>query len=225
MKKDFETRFTGWSFMLAALMLFFGYEMLHHKIGEYFVANDFKEVGKDVWFWIWMYRIHIFGWVILGGAMMAFMAITYGKPQRVLLMPGAGIVVVGTFTMALAVAFYYTFGAWGVGRTMDLSQEESDLFMDHFLVFNHYATCMIRFGRIFSALGYILLGIGFFKWKIFPSWYAVFTAVMGLVSMCIILFIFENFYIFKPMYYINLVWMIVTGYLLLRRGVNLETKE
>lgn len=222
MKKDFETKFVGWSFIIGMLFLLFGYELLPHKLDEYFVASDFAEVGKNVWFWIWMYRVHIFGWVILGGAMMGFMAITYGKPQRSLIIPGAGIVVVGTFTMALAVAFYYTFGAYGVGQTAGKTPEEMKTWMDSFLIFNHYATCMIRFGRIFSSLGLIVLGIGLYKFKILPSWHALYTALIGLVGMCLILFIHDNFHVFKPIYYAYLLWMLLTGVWLLRKGINVQ---
>jgi len=54
MTRDFETKFTGWSFVLAAILLLFGWVLSPHHIGEYIVAEDFAKVGENVWFWIWM---------------------------------------------------------------------------------------------------------------------------------------------------------------------------
>ena len=201
MKKDFETNFTGWTFIVAALLLLFGWILSPHHIGEYIVASDFTEIGKDVWFWIWMYRIHIFGWVTMGIALFAFVAITARKPYRVLILPGAGMIIIGTFTLAIAAAYFYNHGAWGVGKTANLSTEELQDFMNNLLFTNQYVTCFIRFGRIFSGVGLILLGAGFVKWKIITSWLGWFTIVLGLVAMCIILFIPENFEIYKPIFY------------------------
>ena len=129
MIKDFETKFTGWAFIVAALLLWGGWALSPHHVGEYFVASDFTAIGENVWFWIWMYRFHIFGWVTMAIAMFAFVSITAKKPYRVLILPGAGMVIVGTFTIAIAAAYYYNYGAWGVGQTAGKSAEEIEVFM------------------------------------------------------------------------------------------------
>ena len=54
MTKDFETKFTGWSFLAAALMLWGGWALSPHHIGEYLVASDFTSVNENLWYWIWM---------------------------------------------------------------------------------------------------------------------------------------------------------------------------
>ena len=101
-KKDFETNFTGWAFIFAAILLWFGWVLSPHHIGEYIVASDFTAIGEDVWYWIWMYRFHIFGWVTMAIAVFALVSITARKPYRVVILPGAGMLVVGTFTLAIA---------------------------------------------------------------------------------------------------------------------------
>ena len=166
MIKDFETKFTGWAFILAALLLWGGWALSSHHVGEYFVATDFSSIGENVWYWIWMYRIHIFGWVTMAIAMFSFIAITARKPYRVLILPGAGMTIVGTFTIAIAAAYYYNYGAWGVGQTAGKSPEEIQAFMDSILYTNQYVTCFVRFGRIFSGVGLVLLGAALIKWKI-----------------------------------------------------------
>lgn len=221
-KKDFETKFTGVTFIVAALLLLFGWVLSPHHIGEYIVFEDFEAVGERIWFWIWMYRIHIFGWVTMGIALFALVSITSRKPYRVLMLPGAGMVIVGTFTLAIAAAYFYNHGAWGVGQTSGLSPAEVDAFMENLLFTNQYVTCFIRFGRIFSGVGLVILGFGFLKWRMFSQILNWFTIILGLVAMSVILFIPDNFEIYKPIFYIKVVWLLAMGVMLLRKGINIK---
>jgi hypothetical protein len=225
MKKDFETHFTGWAFILEAVWLWFGWVLSPHHIGEYIVATDFSEVGKSVWYWIWMYRIHIFGWVTMGIAIFALMSITLNKPCRVVILPGAGMIIVGTFTLAIASAYYYNFGAWGVGKTAGMSAIELKEFINDLLFTNQYVTCFLRFGRIFSGVGLVLLGYAFLKWRMLSVWLGWFTTLLGLVAMGIILVIPDNFEIYNPVFHVKVVWLLAMGIVLLRQGVYLPKAE
>ena len=162
-KKDFETSFTGWFFIIAAVMLFAGWILSPHQMNEYIVAVDFEAIGQNLWYWIWMFRIYIFGWVIMGGAVISFAYVAKRGPFGIVILPGAGILTVGTFTMSLAVAFYYSYGAWGVGMTADKSPDEINTFMASMTIVNQYATCLVRFGKVFSGAGLLLMGFGMFK--------------------------------------------------------------
>lgn len=221
MKKDFETKFTGWAFILAALLLWGGWALSPHHIGEYIVASDFVAINEDLWYWIWMYRFHIFGWVTMAISMFALVSITTRKPYRVLLLPGAGMVIVGTFTIAIATAYYYNYGAWGVGQTIGKSSDEIQEFIDSILFTNQYVTCFTRFGRIFSGVGFLLLGYGFIKWHIVGKWLGWFTLLLGFVAMGIILSIPDNFEIYKPVFHIKIIWLVAMGVTILIKGVNL----
>ncbi len=221
-KKDFETRFTGAAFVMAALLLFFGWVLSPHHLGEYIVFEDFEAVGERIWFWIWMYRIHIFGWVTMGIALFALVSISSKKPHRVLMLPGAGMVIVGTFTLAIAAAYYYNHGAWGVGQTAGMSSKEVEAFMERLLFTNQYVTCFIRFGRIFSGVGLVILGYGFMRWSMFSKALSAFTLLLGLTAMCIILFIPENFEIYKPVFYVKVLWLLAMGIDLLNKGVHIK---
>lgn len=225
MKKDFETNFTGWSFIAAAILLWGGWAFSSHHVGEYLVASDFEAIGEDVWYWIWMYRIHIFGWVTMGISMFALTSLVTKSPFRVVLLPGIGMTVVGTFTLAIAAAFYYNFGAWGVGETAGKSPQEIQEFMDGILFTNQYVTCFVRFGRIFSGVGLVLLGAGFIKSNMLPTWLGGFTTLLGLAAMGIILSIPDNFEIYKPLFHVKVIWLVVMGAVLLTKGINPSAKE
>ncbi len=220
-KKDFETLFTGWTFIIGALLLWLGWMIMPHHIGEYIEAGDFAEIGKNVWFWIWMYRVHIFGWVTMGVAIFAFVSMTSLRPHRVLVIPGAGMIIIGTFTLAIASAFFYNFGAEGVGRTAGMSPEELSIYLNSILSTNQYVTCFIRFGRIFSGVGFMILGAALVKWKIVSSWLGWFTILFGLVAMCVILFIPVNFEVYKPLFHIKALWLVVMGVTILTKGIQL----
>ena len=221
MKKSFETSFTGWAFLLAAILLWFGWVLSPHHIGEYIVASDFTKIGESVWFWIWMYRFHIFGWVTMGISMFALLSIITNRPYRTVVLPGIGMIIVGTFTLAIANAFYYNFGAWGVGKTAGLSATEIQEFIDDILFTNQYVTCFIRFGRIFSGVGFVLLGAAFLKWNLVSKWLGWFTVLFGLAAMGIILGIPDNFEIYKPLFHVKVLWLLAMGITLLTKGINL----
>lgn len=221
MKKSFETSFTGWAFVLASILLWFGWVLSPHHIGEYIVASDFTKIGENVWFWIWMYRFHIFGWVTMGISMFALLSIITNRPYRTVVLPGIGMIIVGTFTLAIANAFYYNFGAWGVGKTAGLSATEIQEFIDDILFTNQYVTCFIRFGRIFSGVGFVLLGAAFLKWNLVSKWLGWFTVLFGLAAMGIILGIPDNFEIYKPLFHVKVLWLLVMGITLLTKGINL----
>jgi len=223
LKKDIETKFTAYFFIASALMLWVGWFLSPHNIGEYIVSSDFESIGENIWFWIWMFRIHIFGWVTMAIAIFALVSITARKPNRVILVPGAGMTIVGTFTIAIAMAFYYNFGAWGVGETSGKSPEEIALFMESTLYTNQYVTCFVRFGRIFSGVGLVLLGYGFIKWKLLPSWLSWFTILLGLVAMSVILFIPEYYEHYKPLFHVKAAWLMIMGIVLLRSGINQDS--
>ncbi|UAM96848.1 hypothetical protein K8354_10965 [Polaribacter litorisediminis] len=225
MEKSFETSFTGWAFIVAAALLWLGWVLSPHHIGEYIVASDFSKVGENVWYWIWMYRIHIFGWVTMGISMFALTSLLTGRPYRVVVLPGIGMVIVGTFTLAIANAFFYNFGAWGVGKTAGMSAEEMTVFMDSILSTNQYVTCFIRFGRIFSGVGLVLLGFAFIKWKIVSTWLGWFTVLLGFVAMGIILLIPDNYEIYKPIFHIKVLWLLAMGVTLLKQGVFLSESK
>ncbi len=225
MKKDFETSFTGWAFILAAVLLWFSWLLSSHHIGEYIVASDFPEIGKGVWYWIWMYRIHIFGWVTMGISMFALMSIITGRPYRVVILPGIGMLIVGTFTLAIANAFYYNFGAWGVGQTAGKSVAEIAVFMDSILSTNQYVTCFIRFGRIFSGVGFVLLGYAFVKWSLVSTWLGWFTIVLGVVTMGLILAIPDNYEIYKPIFHVKVIWLVMMGITLVKQGIHLPESK
>jgi len=135
------------------------------------------------------------------------------------------MVIVGTFTIAIAAAFYYNYGAWGVGQTMGKSPEEIQEFLNGTLYTNQYVTCFVRFGRIFSGVGLILLGAGLLKWHMLSTWLSWFTILLGLTAMGIILAIPDNFEIYKPVFHVKVIWLLTMGVFILLKGINLSEAE
>lgn len=224
-QKNFETRFTGWAFILAAILLWFGWALSPHHIGEYIVASDFEAIGESVWTWIWIYRIHIFGWVTMGISLFALVAATARKPYRVVILPGAGMVIIGTFTLAIANAYFYNFGAWGVGETAGKTAMEIEAFVNDILYTNQFVTCFIRFGRVFSGVGLVLLGFAFIKWHMVSKLLGWFTALLGLAAMVVIMGIPDNFEIYKPLFHVKVLWLVAMGAVILKNGINLPKIE
>ena len=210
---------------MAAILLWFGWALSPHHIGEYIVASDFEAIGESVWTWIWIYRIHIFGWITMGISLFALVATTARKPYRVVILPGAGMVIIGTFALAIANAYFYNFGAWGVGETAGKTAMEIEAFVNDILYTNQFVTCFIRFGRVFSGVGLVLLGFAFIKWHMVSKLLGWFTALLGLAAMVVIMGIPDNFQIYKPLFHVKVVWLVAMGAVILKNGINLPKIE
>jgi hypothetical protein len=53
MTQDLSTRITGWAFVAAAVMLWFGWLLLPVRLGSFFQPSDFAAVYDQFHFWAW----------------------------------------------------------------------------------------------------------------------------------------------------------------------------
>ena len=110
---DYSQKFTGDSFLAAAVMVWGGWMLLPVKLGMYFEVGDFAQIHEQLYFWIWTYRVHLFGMIFTAIALVALAAWLAASPARVVIWPGAAVATSGLIVSALAAAFYYHHGAWG----------------------------------------------------------------------------------------------------------------
>ncbi len=222
MKSDFSTKVTGGSFIAAGLMLLLGWILLPTHIGTFFQPQDFAAVHAQWSFWIWMYRIHIFGMVVTTMALVALGALLSESAARILVWPGVAMAGAGMMVSALATAFYYHFGAWGA---LDMDGESPEMilaFVESLRVSTEYVTCLVRFGRVFSGLGFVVLGLGLLKWKMLPAWITYTAAVMGLAGMAITMGLPDDLEVYMPVFYLTTLWLAATGIVTLRSGIKME---
>ena len=106
MNSDFSRDFTGWSFIAAAFMLWGGWMLLPVHINNYFKPENILAIQDDLTFYIWMYRLHIFGMITTIVAMAALGTVFPRTPSRVLVNPGAAVVSTGMAATALGSAFF-----------------------------------------------------------------------------------------------------------------------
>jgi hypothetical protein len=96
--------------------------------------------------------------------------------------------------------------------------------MDGILFTNQYVTCFVRFGRIFSGVGLVLLGVGFLKGNIVNKALAWFTILLGAAAMGIILGIPEYYETYKPLFHVKVVWLLLMGFVILKNGIRVSAK-
>ena len=75
---------------------------------------------------------------------------------------------------------------------------------------------------MFAGAGLVLMGAGLLKWKVVDSWLSIFTILLGLTAMGIVMLIPVNFEVYKPVFYVKIVWLLAMGASILRKGVNLQ---
>ena len=158
-------------------------------------------------------------------AMFSFTSLVAKKPYGSIIMSGGGVVIAGTFIIAIATAFYYGFGTWGIGQTDGMTENEIQLFVKDLMPLNHYVTCFLRFGRVFSGAGLLLMGIVMVKWNLVNPIVNWFTALLGLVVLCVILFIPDCFDSYKPIFHIKVLWLLSMGISILKDGLNISEED
>jgi hypothetical protein len=162
--------------------------------------------------------VHLFGVVVTALALVALAALPTDRSVRVLVWPGAAVAVAGLIVGAVGSAFYYHFGVWG---TIDLTGKPPDAvqqFVESLRLTTEYVTCLVRFGRVFSGLGLLVLAVGLLRWQVFPPWIGFGAAGIGLAAMALTMLFPDHWSLYTPIFHLQAVWLIATGVVLLSTG-------
>jgi hypothetical protein len=224
MRRDFSTNLTSWLLIVSPLMLWLGWTLLPFHIGTYFGEGDFAAIHEHWRLWIWMYRVHIFGYVTMMMAMVAFGAVMAEAPARVLVWPGISVAVAGLLVSALASAFYYHHGAWGANEMADASPEALRSYVAALRLDTEYVTCLVRFGRVFFGLGLLVFGLGCLKWKTLPQGIGITAVLLGLAAMALTMGLPDDLDYYAPLFHLNSAWFIATGVVVGRSGLPLDSE-
>ena len=220
MHDDFESRFSGGAFIAAALMLWLGWFLLPVKPGTFLEPDVFGRIHDQFHFWIWMYRLHLFGMIATVVAFFAFAARVADSPARVLVWPGAAVASAGMLVGALAAAFYYHHGAWGSLQLAGKSPEAAQAFVEALRVETEYITCLLRFGRVFGGLGLVLLAWGLLRFKLLPAWCGWLAGLIGGSAMALTMALPDELPLYLPIFHAMALWMLATGVVIWRGGAG-----
>ena len=206
---------TGSLFIAGAVMTWLGWVLLPVKFGAYFAPEDFGKVRARFHYWIWMYRLHLFGYLVTVMAFAALAALVAVGSARVLVWPGVTVAAAGLLVTALAHAFYYHFGAWGALETKGQSESERNAYVDALKVTTEYITCWIRFGRVFFGLGTLVLAAGLLFAGTLPLWITLALAALGLAPMITTMLFPDNLEYYQPIFHLQAAWLLLAGILLI----------
>ena len=221
MKDNFASRFTGGAFVAAALMFWLGWFLLPVRIGTFFTPEAIGQIHDHFRFWIWMYRIHLFGMIVTVIALFALAALVADSPARVLVWPGAAVMSAGMLVGALAAAFYYHHGAWGSLTLAGKSPQEAQAFVEALRVDTEYVTCLTRFGRVFGGLGLMVLAWGIWRYRFLPTCLGLVAGFIGLSAMALTMGLPDHLTLYLPVFHALAVWMLAMGIVIFRKGVSL----
>lgn len=224
MERSFSTTVTGWFFVLGAMMLWFGWALSPAHIGSNFKAEDFSAVGAHLESWIWLFRIHLFGYIVVVMAFTALASLFADRPARILLWPGNAAAISGLIVSTVAAAFYYHFGASGALFLQGQSAEVAQQYADSLWVVTEYVHCLVRFGRVFLGLGLVIMAWGLMKWKVLPLWMVLWMAALGVAAMALTM-LFENLELYMTLFHLNALWFLTTGLYIVRFGIQYHDDE
>lgn len=199
--------------------------MLPARIGTFFEPDDFARIHEQFQFWIWMFRCHLFGMVATVIALMALASQLTTSPARVIVWPGAAVATAGMIVGAVGAAFYYHHGAWGALHLHGGTGEEIAAFIEAVRYDTEYVTCLVRFGRVFSGLGLVLMGGGLMRGEILPRWLCLGAVVIGLAAMALTMLLPDRLSLYAPVFHALAVWLLAMGVVIERRGLRLDKAD
>lgn len=207
----FALRITGTLFVAAGAMLWLGWMLLPVRPAAFFLPGQFAEIRTVYRRWIWLYRVHIFGYVVTAMAAGALAAVVSGADARALVWPGLAVLAVGSVVGALGAAFYYHMGAWGALDLDGRGEDEIARFVAGLKVVTHYATCLVRFGRVFFGLGQLVLAAGLLAGGVLSPWLGYAGAMLGLAAIAVTMAAPDQLERYRPIFHLNAVWMLALG--------------
>lgn len=210
------TDVTGWMLLAAAALLWAGWTFLPVRIGPFFEPDDFPRVERRLHLWIWLFRFHLFGYLVAVMGLVALAVLFSESPMRIVLWPGVAVCVGGLFVAALAQAFYYHFGAWGAIDMKGKSEDERSSFVKKLHVPTEYVTCLVRFGRVFFGLGQLVLAIALLYGALVPTSLGIAAAILGVAAMAITMGLPDSLDLYKPVFHLNALWLAAVGVSVLR---------
>ncbi len=225
MKRDFSTTTTAWLFLLAGGMFWLGWVLLPTRIGLFFLPGDFAAIQEDWRLWIWMFRIHLFGYLVTLMALVALAALLTESEARILVWPGVAVAGAGLLVGALGGAFYYHHGAWGALEMAGKSQTALVAHVDALRIDTEYATCLVRFSRVFFGMGQLVLALALFKWNVLPRAIAGSAALLGLMAIVLIMGFPDDPEYYNPVFHLNALWLVSVGVVTGRGGLRLSLDE
>lgn len=208
---DYELNVTGGLFLAAAAMLWLGWTLLPAKLGAYFVAADFAAVRAHRRPWIWLYRVHLFGYVTGVMVFVALATLASGTPSRIVVWPAVAVLGTGLMMGAVAAAFYYHFWAWGSVDMDGKPAETIQAFIDSLRVSTEYVTCLVRFSRVFLGVGQVVLAIGLLQAGPWPAWLVGWGGLVGVTGMALTRGLPDNLSLYRPVFHVNAVWLATFG--------------
>jgi len=205
------TNVTGWLLIVAAAMLWGGWTFLPVHIGAFFRPDDFPRVRDRLYVWIWLFRFHIFGYVMAVMGLVALATLWSESPMRILLWPGVAVCVGGLFVASLAQAFYYHFGAWGAVDVGEKSEDERESFVVKLYASTEYVTCLVRFGRVFLGLGQVVVAAALIFGGLLPLWIGISAAIIGVAAMALTMGLPDSLDLYATVFHLNAAWLAAVG--------------
>lgn len=83
-----------------------------------------------------------------------------------------------------------------------------------------YATCLVRFGRVFFGLGQVVLAAGLLAGALLPAWLGYTGALLGLAAMAVTMAVPDQLERYRPIFHLNAAWMLAVGITALTAGLR-----
>ena len=86
-------------------------------------------------------------------------------------------------------------------------------------VTNEWASCIKRFGRMFTHLGFVFIGWGLLRGQFLERWLGIYATVLGIAGICLLMILDKDPNDYLPMGYAVTIWFVLTGIMVYRKSM------
>ncbi len=82
-----------------------------------------------------------------------------------------------------------------------------------------YVTCVVRFGRVFSGLGLLLVGVGLARWRVLQAWTRWLAVLIGVAAMALTMLWPDELWLYTPVFHVMALWLLLVGVFILHGAI------
>ena len=213
----FNLRFTGILLIMGAVMVNLGFGHRPVQLQDTFDLPSFLEAHEHQDFWIWSFRILVFGLFIQVMGLAALKTLFRQSEADTVISPGILVCTFALLVSAMSEAYYLHMGAWAGWKVSTLEPALQNPFLQTLEVTREWVVCLTRTGYMFFCLGLTVVGWGLFRDTLFPKWLGIYALALGIGGITIMMIYDSRTDLYVPVRWGFSIFFWLAGFILMRK--------
>ena len=219
MDSQFNLRFTGLSLLIGGIFVFAGYTIMPVSVTLNFSLDMLPIITNNLEFWVRSFQILVFGYFIRIIGIVALSSLHQNSPASPVLNAGVMVCSLGMLVAGIAEGYYMHTGGFAQWKVGLIPLEQHNALIASLEVTNEWASCIKRFGRMFTHLGFVFIGWGLLRGQFLERWLGIYATVLGIAGICLLMILDKDPNDYLPMGYAVTIWFVLTGIMVYRKSM------